>query len=284
MEFAMPQISIGLPVYNGARNIKSALDSILNQTFSDYEIIISDNASTDETQQICHEFVSRDSRIKYFRQTENIGAPNNFRFVYEQANAPLFKWMAHDDWIDPDFLSVLVPVASTRHAIVFGHLQMVTHEGQDMGHQANRREMQYDGPALWRKLAYAVEPANLGKANIIYGIFPRDAITRESLRFFSDYGAPGDVMMLTDCLERAPIVFGGPTRLFKRAAPPRPVGAAKEKRAAMSERTMVRQFLTLGSFSFRAGYFLLYPLAVVRMKYGRKLRRLSARLRGRSPA
>lgn len=281
-EMRMPEISIGMPVYNGGQHLRSAIDLILKQSFSDFELIISDNASTDETEQTCQEFASRDGRVKYFRQTENIGVANNFRFVFEQATAPLFKWTAHDDWIDVDWLSVLMPVAKAQHAIVFGHLQMVTHDGQNLAHQANGREMQYEGPAWWRRLAYAIEPANLGKANIIYGIFPRDAITQESLRIFSAYGAPGDVMMLTECVGRLPIVFGGPSRLFKRSAPPRPPGAVKERRASIFERTMLREFLSLGPVSFRIGYLLLYPLAMGRMKYGRKLRRLRARLTGRS--
>lgn len=278
----MPEISIGLPVYNGGQHLRSAIDSILKQTFSDFELIISDNASTDETEPTCRELASRDNRIKYFRQSENIGVANNFRFVFEQATAPLFKWMAHDDWIDGDWLSVLVPAAKTQHAIIFGHLQMVTHEGENMPHQANGRVMQFRGPVWWRRLAFAIEPANLGKANIIYGIFPTDAITPESLRTFSNYGAPGDVMMLTECVSRLPIVFGGPTRLFKRSLPRRPSGAVKERRASIFERTMLRQFLSLGPISFQIGFLLLYPLAVGRMKYERKLRRVRAYVMGNS--
>ncbi|MCJ9673387.1 MULTISPECIES: glycosyltransferase family 2 protein [unclassified Neorhizobium] len=278
----MPEISIGLPVYNGGQHLRLAVDLILEQSFLDFELIISDNASTDETEQICREFASRDNRVKYFRQSENIGVANNFRFVFEQATAPLFKWMAHDDWIDADWLSVLVPVAKAKHAIIFGYLQMVTHDGQNMAHQANGRKMQYNGPAWWRRLAFAIEPANLGKANVIYGIFPRDAISQESLRTFSTNGAPGDVMMLTECLSRLPIVFGGPSRLFKRSPAPRPPGVVKERRASIFERTMLRQFLCVGPISFRIGYLLLYPLAIGRMKYGRKLRRLRAHLIGDS--
>lgn len=280
----MPAISIGLPVYNGAKHLEAALDSLLNQSFSDFEIIISDNASTDDTQSICERYASRDSRIKYFRQIENIGAPGNFRFVYEQAGSQLFKWMAHDDWVDPDWLSVLVPVAISRKAIVFGYLQMITYDGAKMDHKGNGREMEFAGASLWRQLAYANEPANLGKANIIYGIFPREVVTPDSFNIFSGYGAKGDVMMLTDCLRRAPILFAGPTRLYKRAAAPRPAGAPKEKRASVWERTMLRQFLTLEPLSFRIGYFLLYPMTLGRMKYGHKLTRLVTRLRGRAQA
>jgi glycosyltransferase involved in cell wall biosynthesis len=276
----MPEISIGLPVYNGACHLRTAINSVLEQSFTGFELIISDNSSTDETEQICREYADIDSRVRYFRQEMNIDVVSNFEFVYRQATAPWFKWMAHDDWLDLDWLSQLMPVARTRRAIVFGHLQMVTHDGQAMKHQANARQMQYDGPALWRQLAFAIEPANLGKANTIYGIIPREVISHESFRIFSGYDGAGDVIMLTECLGRVPIVFAGPSRLFKRSAPPRPLGAAKRKRASLFERTMLRQFLSFGPLNFRVAYFMLYPIAMVRMKYGRKFRQIRAFLTG----
>ncbi len=272
----MATLSIGLPIYNGATHVRNCLDSVLSQSFQDFEIFISDNASTDGTQQICEEYAHRDHRIKYVRQTENIGAPGNFRFVFEQTSSPLFKWMAHDDWIDVDWLSKLVPLALEKHAIVFGHLQMATYDGLEMAHQANCRKMEYQGSPLKRQINYAIEPANLGKANIIYGVFPRDAITERSFEIFSGYGAPGDVMMLTDCLHRFPILFAGPTRLYKRAAPS-PADATKEKRPSLFERTMVRQFMTLEPPSFRLAFLACYPVAIFRMKFERKIRRFLSR-------
>lgn len=96
-----PRVSIGMPVYNGEKYIRDALDSLLNQTFSDFELIISDNASTDRTEEICGEYASRDSRISYFRQTENNGAITNFQFVLDHASGEFFMWAAYDDlWSD----------------------------------------------------------------------------------------------------------------------------------------------------------------------------------------
>jgi glycosyltransferase involved in cell wall biosynthesis len=104
MAQALPRVSIGMPVYNGAQYIREALDSLLAQTFTDFELIISDNASTDNTQAICEEYARRDSRIRYVRQSENIGATSNFSFVLNQARSDLFMWAAHDDLWAPDFL------------------------------------------------------------------------------------------------------------------------------------------------------------------------------------
>jgi glycosyltransferase involved in cell wall biosynthesis len=80
-----PTVSFGVPVYNGHRHLRETLDSLLAQTYSDFELIISDNASTDATPDICQEYASRDSRIQYHRQTENVGAPENWNFVARKA-------------------------------------------------------------------------------------------------------------------------------------------------------------------------------------------------------
>ena len=76
-----PQISIGLPVYNGEKLLRKSLDSILSQTFSDFELIISDNASSDLTPDICKEYLKRDKRIRYVRQKKNLGVHGNYFFL-----------------------------------------------------------------------------------------------------------------------------------------------------------------------------------------------------------
>jgi glycosyltransferase involved in cell wall biosynthesis len=101
-----PKVSIGLPVYNGAKTIEKAINSLLVQTFKEFELIISDNASDDETSRICKEFLLKDSRIKYIRQLNNIGGLSNFQFVLKKARGRYFKWIGADDWISPDFLEI----------------------------------------------------------------------------------------------------------------------------------------------------------------------------------
>ena len=92
-----PRLSIGLPVYNGERLLPQAIECLLAQSFGDFEIVIGDNASTDRTQEICHDYVRRDPRIRYVRHEHNLGAVANFNRVFELSTAPLFKWAAHDD-------------------------------------------------------------------------------------------------------------------------------------------------------------------------------------------
>jgi glycosyltransferase involved in cell wall biosynthesis len=101
-----PTVSIGMFVHNGSSCIRNAIESILNQSFKDFELIISDNASTDETEKICSEFANKDFRIRYIRQKKNIGASANALFVLDQAIGEYYMWAAHDDVKSLDFLEL----------------------------------------------------------------------------------------------------------------------------------------------------------------------------------
>lgn len=100
-----PSVSIGLPVYNGERSISKAIGALLGQSFGDFELIISDNASTDATEAICRALAAQDPRVRYIRQPYNLGATGNFRFVLDQARGRYYTWAAADDLRTPDFLS-----------------------------------------------------------------------------------------------------------------------------------------------------------------------------------
>lgn len=113
-----PAITIGMPVYNGANVIKSTLDSLLNQTFKTFELIISDNASTDETEEICKAFAAKDDRIKYIRQSKNIGPVANFKYVLMAARGEYFMWAACDDIRSSDYLEVNYEALSKNSAYV----------------------------------------------------------------------------------------------------------------------------------------------------------------------
>ncbi|HEY7648639.1 MAG TPA: glycosyltransferase [Methylomirabilota bacterium] len=130
-----PRVSIGLPVFNGERHLEAALHSILAQTFSDFELIISDNASTDRTGEICRDLAARDGRIRYYLNERNIGGARNFNRVFELSTAPYFKWAAHDDMIDPAFLSRCVEVLDQDPSVVlcFTKVKVVDDGGQSIG-------------------------------------------------------------------------------------------------------------------------------------------------------
>jgi glycosyltransferase involved in cell wall biosynthesis len=99
-----PKASIGIPVYNGEKFLAQAIESVLNQSFTDFELIISDNASTDKTREISESYADRDPRIRYYRHETNQGATWNFNHAFELAYGEYFNWLPHDDKLAPDFL------------------------------------------------------------------------------------------------------------------------------------------------------------------------------------
>lgn len=120
-----PKVSIGLPVYNGENFIGKAVDSILNQTFEDFELIISDNASSDETGAISQAYAAKDQRVRYYRNSENIGAAGNYRRVFELSSGKYFKWAAHDDVCQPTFLSECLKILELKPSVVLAYAQCI---------------------------------------------------------------------------------------------------------------------------------------------------------------
>lgn len=113
-----PLVSIGMPVYNGERFIRQALDSLLGQDYGNFELIISDNASMDGTREICVEYAARDERIRYYRNERNMGAAWNFNRVFELSSGEYFTWASHDDYWDPHYLRSCLEAFDTSEAIV----------------------------------------------------------------------------------------------------------------------------------------------------------------------
>ncbi len=103
-DLKVEKITIGLPVFNGEKFIQKKIESLLSQTFTNFKLIISDNASTDSTSRICKEFESKDNRIQYFRQKETIDPILNFYYILEKTNSEFFLWTAVDDVLHLEFL------------------------------------------------------------------------------------------------------------------------------------------------------------------------------------
>ena len=114
----IPKVTIGLPVYNGELSLSQSIDSVLKQSFTDFELIISDNASTDSTLKICEKYLNKDSRITLVKQNKNIGPLWNFYFILEKARGNYFVWLADDDYWHPDFLLENVSVLDNHKNVV----------------------------------------------------------------------------------------------------------------------------------------------------------------------
>jgi glycosyltransferase involved in cell wall biosynthesis len=121
MTGATPRLTIGLPVYNGENYLAESLDSLLGQSYEDFELIISDNTSTDGTADICQQYQEQDSRVRYVRQPHNIGLAPNHNFLVGQARGELFKWASHDDVYARDLLKYCVAALDDDPAAVLAH-------------------------------------------------------------------------------------------------------------------------------------------------------------------
>lgn len=143
----VPRLSIGLPVYNGENYLSQALDSLLGQTFTDFELIISDNASTDATAEICRRYAAMDERIRYIRQPRNCGAVPNQNIVLEEARGELFKWAAHDDLYGKELLERCVEVLDRHPEVVLCHADMAYIDGDGDLLQRYTYTMATDSPS-----------------------------------------------------------------------------------------------------------------------------------------
>ena len=108
-----PVVTVGMPVYNGARYLEAAIRSFQRQTHGDFVLVISDNCSTDETPTICTRLAEEDPRIHYVRQGTNLGAARNFEYLIRSADSPYFTWAAHDDTRPPEFLEEALRLLQT---------------------------------------------------------------------------------------------------------------------------------------------------------------------------
>jgi glycosyltransferase involved in cell wall biosynthesis len=129
---ATPKVSIGMPVYNGETYLAETLTALLAQTFTDFELIISDNGSTDQTEAICRAYASQDARIQYVRSEENRGAAWNYNRVFALARGEYFKWAAHDDLCASDFLARCVEVLDQQLEVIlcYARTKAINAQGQ----------------------------------------------------------------------------------------------------------------------------------------------------------
>ncbi len=151
-----PKVSIGLPVYNGAEFLSQAIESILGQTFTDFELIISDNASTDNTPAICQNYAAQDSRIRYYRNTTNIGGAHNGNRTFQLARGEYFRWAAHDDLCAPALIEHCVAVLDNDPSVVLCYTQTVNidQKGQIRGIATLNRATSAKTHQRFRDLAF----------------------------------------------------------------------------------------------------------------------------------
>jgi glycosyltransferase involved in cell wall biosynthesis len=195
---AVPRLSIGLPVYNGENYLAESLDALLGQTYMDFELIISDNASTDGTADICQSYAKDDSRIRYIRQESNIGAAPNHNFLVQQSRGELFKWAAADDLYARDLIERCVKALDEHPDVVLAHSWTAAVDGAGNVTQALDYPLATDSPSpperfrsilfgcsgLFRAVdgddRHVIQADNNGviRADDIYGVMRADVLRR----------------------------------------------------------------------------------------------------------
>lgn len=145
-----PRLTIGLPVYNGENYLRTAIDALLAQTFLDFELVISDNASTDGTEEICRAAAAADQRVTYLRQERNLGAAPNYNAVFEGTESELFMWATHDDLKYPAYVERCIAQLDARADIplAYARCEAIDAEGRPGEPAAPRPELGSPDPAV----------------------------------------------------------------------------------------------------------------------------------------
>src|SRR4030095_1053135 len=146
----MPRVSIAIPTYNCVAYIAQSVESLLGQTYGDFELVISDNASNDGTEDVCRRYAALDKRVRYVRRTENIGGPGNFRYVYSLCSGEYHKWSTADDYWHPSFLQEAVAVLDERSDVVLCHpkARLIDAEGNALSDYDEKLHLVDDSPCM----------------------------------------------------------------------------------------------------------------------------------------
>lgn len=218
-----PAVSIGMAVFNGAAHIREALDSLLAQTFSDFELIISDNGSTDGTAELCADYASRDARIRFTAQPTNLGPSRNFAFVLEAARAPFFMFAAHDDRWEPTFVARLLGAlrAAPDAVLAFCRWDAINDHGDHvLDFTTDWASILSDNRfrRLWSFVTLG-ERKTL-KALFYYGLMRREIWLKEFSRYNGyDAYAGSDMLMVLAMASRGPFAFVPETLFHNRIRP-----------------------------------------------------------------
>ncbi|MBT8583025.1 glycosyltransferase [Polynucleobacter paneuropaeus] len=198
-DHGVPLVSIGMPVYNSENYIREALESLLSQTFVDFELIISDNSSTDKTLQICREYASRDARIICIAQDKNIGPTANFNYVLNNSRAKYFMWAASDDRWHHECLEKFVGVlkANKLYGLVFSSYIV---KNLDNGLEVFKKigKLSY----AWKTINYLCFICR-PHPSMIYGMYRKEVISKIRLDNF-DFA---DVHFVSEVLLRSNIAI-----------------------------------------------------------------------------
>src|SRR4051812_19900693 len=174
-----PRVSIGLAVYNGDAFLEEAIESILAQTFRDFELIISDNASTDRTDEICKRYAAADPRIRYSRHPTNIGGVNNENHTFTLARGEYFRLAAHDDVCAPTLIEKCVKALDDNPDAVLCHSANIEidENGKQIGIRYGREGCSQRPSQRFRELSWRWYPCEA-----TYGLIRSNVLRKTRLQ------------------------------------------------------------------------------------------------------
>jgi glycosyltransferase involved in cell wall biosynthesis len=176
-----PKVSIGLPVYNAEKYLDEALKAILSQTYTDFELIISDNASTDRTAEICKRYAASDSRIQYYRNETNLGVARNYNKTVELARGKYFRWATYDDLMAPQLLEKSIPVLDQEPEVILCYPKTINidDDGNVLGNYEDNFKFRSQNPARrYRDLMRNLVDYD---CNAEYGLMRREVLLKTAM-------------------------------------------------------------------------------------------------------
>jgi glycosyltransferase involved in cell wall biosynthesis len=203
---AHPRLSIGLPVYNGEEYLAESLDALLGQTYEDFELVISDNASTDGTEDICRKYAAQDKRIRYIRLSRNVGATPNHNYVFTQCRGELFKWASHDDLYARDLLRRCVDALDERPEVILAHADQAVIDGDGQVKVPYEYGLATDSPhAPERFRSLLFEPGGddfygVMRADVLRRVKPHDSYHHADRTFVAEIGLHGPFHQVPELL------------------------------------------------------------------------------------
>ena len=221
-----PRVSIGMPVFNGDAYLREAVESVLAQTYGDFELIIADNASKDGTEAIGRSFAERDSRVRYLGSDENRGAAWNFNRAFEVARGEYFKWLAHDDVLAPTYLQRCVSAldeAGQDVVLCFPRRRLITPEGEPVAPAVAPAYIRAtaDPDVSYDRIGFArlVRICWSGAPIFVFGLARADALRRTRLMgnyYAADVTLVGELRLLGEFRQVPEELY------FQRLHPPTP--------------------------------------------------------------
>jgi glycosyltransferase involved in cell wall biosynthesis len=227
---AMPRVSVGLPVYNGERYLAEALDSLLAQEFTDFELVIGDNCSTDATAEICRSYAADDARICYLRSDVNRGAAWNYNRVFHASRGGYFRWAAYDDVVAPTHLGRCVETLDASGpdvALAYTQTTLIDEHGTPAGDY----DEPFDAAAARASVRVAQIVRHIVLSNVFFGLLRREVMEKTHLH--GAYPSADWALILEWAMQGRFVQV--PERLFYRRLHPGMSRAANRDTSAVAE-------------------------------------------------